>query len=127
MNIATFRQRFPEFSSEINYPDAQIQFWLDYSLVLLPADRWQDQIEYGTGLLTAHHLVIGRKNQLAADAGGVGGGVTGVQTSKSVDKVSASYDAGAVTIEGAGFWNMSSYGIQFYQLAQMIGAGGIQL
>jgi hypothetical protein len=53
--------------------------------------------------------------------------VAGPIASKSVGGVSISYDVGAVTIENAGHWNGSQYGIQFYQLAMIVGAGVTQL
>ncbi|MDP3351819.1 MAG: DUF4054 domain-containing protein [Hydrogenophaga sp.] len=124
---ATFRQHFPEFASVVSYPDPQVQFWIDVAGKLLPADRWADLIDDGTELFTAHHLAIGKRDQDAAAIGGTPGAINGPQTSKAVDKVSASYDTGAVTYEGAGFWNATMYGIGFWRLARMIGAGGIQL
>jgi hypothetical protein len=39
--------------------------------------------------------------------------------------VSVSYDTAAVTLTDAGHWNATTYGIQFWQLQQMAGAGGI--
>ncbi|ECC3368559.1 TPA: DUF4054 domain-containing protein, partial [Escherichia coli] len=49
------------------------------------------------------------------------------QSSKSVDKVSVSYDTSATLNPDAGFWNNTRYGAEFYQLITMFGAGGRQL
>lgn len=123
----TFREHFPEFSSTATYPDAQVQFWITVAEKLLPADRWFDLIDEGVELFTAHHLAIGKRDKDTADVGGTPGTINGPQTSKSVDKVSASFDTGAVTYQGAGFWNGTMYGIRFWRLAMMVGAGGVQL
>ncbi|MEN6629825.1 MAG: DUF4054 domain-containing protein [Sulfuricella sp.] len=127
MTPATFRAAFPEFASTTDYPDVQINLWASVAGTMLSEDRWYDLLDTGTMLFTAHHLTIGAQDQKSAAAGGAPGKVSGPMTSKAVDKVSASYDSGAVTYEGAGFWNMTAYGVRFYQLAMMVGAGGIQL
>lgn len=125
LNIFTFRMQNPEFGDEAAYPDEMVRLWLGVMVKMLPADRWGDLLDIGLSLGTAHHLVIAARNQAAASR--APGAVTGIQTSKSVDTVSVSYDVGAVTHESAGFWNMTSYGIQFLNLARMAGAGGVQL
>ena len=94
---------------------------------MLNADRWGDTLDYGLGLFVAHHLAIASRDEKAAAAGATPGATPGVVTSKSVDKVSVSYDGGLGTYEGAGFWNQTNYGVRFFQLARMIGAGGYQI
>jgi len=42
-------------------------------------------------------------------------------------EISVSYDVGAVTIEGAGQWNLTTYGTQFLELANLVGMGPIQV
>ena len=127
MDAATFRADFPEFSSSVTYPDAQVNLWLGHAARLLPSDRWEDSLDLGTELFTAHYLALGRRDQMTANVGGVPGTVTGPQASKSVDKVSSSANTGAVILDNAGHWNMTTYGIRFLQLARMIGAGGVQI
>lgn len=64
----------------------------------------------------------------AAAAGGVNSnGAAGVVSSKSVDKVSVSYDVSGVINPDAGFWNSTAYGREFYWWWSMFGAGGRQL
>lgn len=126
-SIPTFRQAFPEFVDPAAYTDAAMNFWAGIAGKLLPADRWDDMLDSATQLFVAHHLVVGVRNQMTADAGGVPGEVKGVLASKTVDKVSMSYDTKSVGLEDAGFWNASIYGVRFLQLARMFGAGGIQL
>lgn len=127
MDADQFRNDFPEFADTTKYPDAVVSLWLSVGVLSLPVDRWDTLYNIGLELFTAHHLVIASKNTGAAGAGGALGSVQGPVASKSVDKVSVSYDAGAVSLTDGGFWNMTAYGIQFLQMARMIGAGGIQL
>jgi hypothetical protein len=122
VDAVKFRADFPEFADTATYPDSMVAFWLSFALRMLPADRWADLIDHGVELMTAHQLA------LAARAGkGAPGAILAPQTAKSVDKVSVSYDTGAVRLENAGHWAGTSYGMQFLQLARMIGAGGMQL
>ncbi|UGB46994.1 DUF4054 domain-containing protein [Frateuria edaphi] len=127
MDAAQFRTDFPEFTSESTYPNATIALWLNVASLSLPADRWGTLLDIGTELFVAHHLATGARDQATAANGGVPGSVQGPVASKSVDKVSVSYDTGAMAIEGGDFWNGSRYGIEFLRMARMAGAGGIQL
>jgi len=127
MTPAIFRQAFPEFIDPDAYPDAQVALWLSVAGSMVSAERWGEIADLGMQLFTAHHLVIGQQDQAAASVGAAPGKVTGPQTAKAVDKVSASYDTSATTYEDAGFWNMTSYGVRFYSLLRLFGAGGIQL
>lgn len=127
MDIATFRQNFTEFSDTAKYPDALVTFWLGVVTKMLRSDRWADLLDVGLGLALAHHLVLAVRDQGSAQTGKVPGAVQGVQTSKSVDTVSVSYDVSTVTNEGGGFWNMTSYGVRFLGMARMVGSGGYQL
>jgi hypothetical protein len=127
MDAATFRQTFPEFADTVEYPGAQIAFWIATGSKFLNAERFADIYDFALQLYTAHHLTIAKRNQLSAQAGGAPGTLNGPVASKTVDKVSVSYDTSAVTLADAGFWNATGYGVQFFQLVRMFGAGGIQL
>lgn len=127
MDSSTFRQDFPEFADTTTYPDGSVNFYLGLGVKLLPECRWQDTLDYGLELFTAHHLALYMRDQQAAAAGGMPGVMTGPQSSKSVDKVSVSYDTALATLEDGGFWNLTTYGVRFLQLARMMGAGGFQL
>lgn len=127
MDAQQFRQDFPEFADATAFPGPTVDFYLGLGVKLLNADRWAETLDYGLELFTAHHLAIAARDQQAAAVGGVGGEIKGALASKSVDKVSASYNNGAALNPDAGFWNLTSYGLRFWQLARMIGAGGVQL
>lgn len=122
VDAAKFRSDFPELSDTAKYPEAVITFWLGVGVNLLPADRWDSMLDFGLELFTAHHVVIASR-----ESTGTPGAVTGPHSAEAVDKVSYSMDTQAVTLTDGAFWNMTSYGIQFLQLARMMGAGGIQV
>ncbi|UVE57631.1 DUF4054 domain-containing protein [Burkholderia sp. EMB26] len=127
MDVSQFRQSFPEFSDTTTYPDSLIQFWMTVAVSLVNPDRWSELTDLGIALVTAHHLALAVKDQKMATVGGVPGQVTGPQSSKAVDKVSVSYDTAAVAIKDGGFWNATMYGVRYFSLAMMMGAGGMQL
>ncbi|KVC45200.1 DUF4054 domain-containing protein [Burkholderia diffusa] len=127
MDVSQFRQSFPEFDDTTTYPDALVQFWMTVAVALVNPDRWGELTDLGIALVTAHHLALAVKDQKMAAVGGVPGQVTGPQSSKAVDKVSASYDTAAVAIKDGGFWNATMYGVRYLSLAMMMGAGGMQL
>ncbi|CAJ0701592.1 hypothetical protein LMG19089_02877 [Ralstonia edaphis] len=126
-SVAQFRQDFPEFGNTTTYPDSSVSFWMGIAVSLVNPDRWGVLTDQGIELVTAHHLVLAQRDQAAAAVGGVPGEVKGPTASKSVDKVSVSYDTGAVTLTDAGFWNLTTYGVRFMTIARAMGAGGMQL
>jgi hypothetical protein len=124
---ATFRSMFSEFANPDSFSDLAITNWTNVALNLLDATRWDVMLDYGTMLYVAHHLTLARRDALAAQVGGVPGEVKGVVTAKQIDKVSASYDSRSVTLENAGSYNLTRYGVELYQLIGQFGAGGMQI
>lgn len=124
---SSFRAQMPMFASVEGYPSAQFNFYLRLGVKLLPENRWDDLLDDGLALFVAHYLVLFKRSMLAADIGGDVGKVVGNETAKSVDSVSKSMDVSSVTLADAGQWNQTTFGVQFWQLAMMMGAGGVQL
>lgn len=122
-----FIAAFPEFSDAAKYPQASFTFWQGIAALRLRADRWCKLLDHGSMLFIAHNLVVQRRNAAAAAKGKTVGSIEGPTTAKSIDKLSKSQDTSAVTLAEAGDWNASTYGVQFWQLAQMVGSGGRQL
>lgn len=122
---AQLRSDFPEFANTVTYPDSLISVWLTVAASLVNPARWAELTNLGIELVTAHHLVMAQRDQAAAAVGGAPGEIKGPTASKSVDKVSVSYDAGAAMLSDAGFWALSSYGIRFLTLARAMGSGGL--
>lgn len=117
-----FRNMFPEFGSIEAYPDVLVNSWIEIAGSALPSRRWGNFLVQGLGLYVAHNLALGARAKT-----GSAGAVSGPMSSKTVGSVSASYDTSAVTIAGGGEWNLTSYGIRFWRIMRLVGAGGIQL
>lgn len=126
MDIATFREAFPEFDAT-KYPDGMVTTWSAIGERLVNEKYWDTEKPLGVQLFTAHHLVLARANVEAANAGGLPGQTSGPTQSKAVGAANISYDTQSSINLNAGHWNMTSYGKQFFQLARMFGAGGVQL
>lgn len=130
MDVAGFREAFPAFTQEL-HPDARVAFHLRVAGLRLSPDRWDELLEDGIGLFVAHHLTLEAKTNQAKD--GTGGmdaaaGTLASQT-KTVGPVSRSrsYTNAAIADPDAGHWNLTSYGLQFRDLAKLVGMGGVQL
>ena len=127
VSVAQFRADFPEFNSTTMYPSAGVQFWLNFAYRMVNANRFLSETDIGAELFTAHFITLEAKNALESAGGGIPGSNVGTLSSKSVDKVSVSYDTGAGTQEGAGHWNLTTYGTRFMWMCKMFGAGPIHL
>ncbi|WP_338558120.1 DUF4054 domain-containing protein [Acinetobacter sp. KS-LM10] len=127
LDESTFRQTMPVFADVDLYPSFQFNFYLKLGKKLLNECRWDDLLDEGLTFFIAHYLTLYARDMSFVDVGGIAGKVVGNETSKSVDSVSKSMDVSGILNTDAGHWNQTTFGIQFYQLMQMIGAGGIQL
>ncbi len=126
MNIEDFRTIFPEFSSELIYSDARITYWSNLAEDRLNKTRLEKLYWNAVYLYTAHYLVLQQRDIKAAESGEIPGFVMGIASSKSVGSVSVSYSniAGWADL---GFWSLTTYGLQLYELMQHYGMGAIQL
>ena len=125
VDVATFRAVFPEFGDAAKYPDAQVQYYLDFAVQSLRPEAWRNLLERGTGLFVAHYLSMSAISR----AGTVPGrGQLGIVASKSVGPASISYDNSAISAQAdAGHWALTSYGLMYWELMRMVGTGGWQL
>lgn len=127
MDIPAFRVNFPAFADTTRYQTGEITYFAGLAGKLLNADRWDDLIGYGTDLFVAHHLAMADMEAKQTGVGASPGKLAGQQIAKAVDKVSASFDVANISLTDGGYWNTTSYGIRFLQLARLVGAGGVQL
>lgn len=128
LTVDSFRQTFPEFTDPEKYKANQIQLFITLGASFQNLFRWDpNAVDYGAGLFVAHHMVLEARNSATSSAGGIPGTVQGVINNKSVDKVSVAYDVDSVVEKDASFWNMTTYGIRFYQLTRAYGSGGYQV
>lgn len=140
---AQFRLDFPEFANTTTFPASAVAYWIALARQLMSTGRWgssaadpwpssgtiPDRTLYdlGVSLFVAHNLVLEAITQRTVTGGGLPGGISGAVQSKSVDKVSISYDVTAGLTPGAGHWNLTIYGMRLLHLINMIGAGPVQL
>lgn len=122
-----FRTAMPVFMNPSCYPDGEINFWAALAEKLHNADRWGDLLPFGQQLFIAHNLALDAVNRNAVAAGQAPGQIVGAVTSGSVDKVSYSRDATAMMEDGAGHWNLTTYGLRYRRLVLMVGAGPVQV
>ena len=103
---------FPQFSDVNTYPSEMINFWDNYSSLFFNQRRWGKFYLTGRALLLAHNLTLAHQN----------GKIKGLMTDKSVDSVSAGFDVKTLTMQNAALFNGTVYGIQYFQLVQLVGA-----
>jgi hypothetical protein len=127
ITVAEFRQTFPEFDDSSVYLDEIVEPWLIVATQLLNPERWGAMYNVGIALFTAHELVLGQQAALTASRGGVPGLGVGVQTSKSINGVSVSYNPSLSALEDGGDWNLTTYGMRFLRFARMFGSGGVMI
>jgi len=126
VTVAQFRTDLPAFSDPATYPDPTVQMFLDLAGVMVNPNRWQQMAVMGMELVTAHFLSLQQSAMQRAQGGAAPGTGTGLLSSKSVSKVSASYDQSTTAIEGGGPWNYTIYGQQYLWWAQLVGTGGYE-
>jgi len=122
---ATFRVDFPEFSDTTTYPDSLINFWLGIGVVRLNP-VWGALLNQGLELFTAHFIAISALNQKSVAAGGIPGMQRGVISGEFAE-ISVTYDTASATLKDMGHWNLTIYGTQFQELANLVGMGPIQV
>lgn len=123
-----FRTDFPQFADETKYPTSMIQARLSLADMLMNESRFgEDIFPYVVELFVAHYMALYAADMRGAAVGAAGGANSGVASSKSVDKVSVSYDTGTTLNPDAGFWNNTRYGSEFWEYLMIFGAGAIQL
>lgn len=133
MDATGFREAFPQFTAEL-FPDGRVRFWLTLAGKTMDKERWDDLYEEGVGLYVAHHLTLEAAAGKAKDGTGGMDAAAGPVTSqtKTVGSVSKSESRGGAAASGsanlnAGHWNDTTYGKMWWQLAQIVGAGGLHV
>lgn len=116
----TFIQNFPEFSDLDVFPQGKIDFWLGVAKTVINQSRWGRLYDQGVQLLTAHYLSVDANGTLNKTIPGL---TDGIDTGQTVDVESYTLEVNAMLLEGAGLFNKTSYGIQYWQFAKMRGIG----
>lgn len=125
--VDQFREIFPEFAAA-TYPDARIQFFLDLAYAQLNPRVWGGLLDRAAILLTAHNIAVApRPSTTAGGANSFVGLATGLVSSKSLGGASVSYDNTTGSEDGAGSYNLTRYGQQFYSLLDSTVVGVAQV
>jgi hypothetical protein len=125
LTVATFREHRPEFANDTTYPDSVVQLYLDTGSVMMTQYMWGGMRLLGVELFACHMLAL--QQYATRSMTGIPGAGVGVPTSKSVSKVSVSYDVTLSSMEGGGPWNLTIYGQQWLWLVQLVGTGGFEV
>lgn len=125
--VSTFRETFPEFSDTGRYPDTMINYWSVIATAQVNCNRWKDQTDLGINLYVAHEITLEAQSLASANVGGVPGNQSGPTAQKAVGSTSVQYDTQQAAEKGAGWWNLTVYGKQFFRLSRTFGAGVVQL
>ena len=122
-----FRTAYPEFSDEVKYPDALITAWGTIATAQVNPRYWRNQTCLGINLYVAHEITLEAQSQAAANVGGTPGSQSGPVNTKTVGTITVGYDSQQAAEKGAGWWNLTVYGKQFFRLARQYGSGCVQL
>jgi Protein of unknown function (DUF4054) len=125
--VSGFRAAFPEFGDTTVYPDSLINTWAGLATAMVVQCRWKSQWLLGVYLYIAHEVTLEAQSRATATNGGTPGQNSGVPNQKAVGGVNVSYDSQSNSEKDAGWWNLTTYGKQFYRLARIFGAGAVQL
>lgn len=123
LTVAEFRRLFPAFGDGEAVPDGAIEYRFLLASEQCGRTRWGKLWKHGCYLYTAHFLAV----SMAEATNGQGSGSGGQVASMSADGLSVSFDNATSSEMGAGFFNATSYGKEFYRLRRIFGAGGVQL
>lgn len=127
MDNAQFRANFPEFADIARFPDSMLNFWGTFATAQVNVNRWGLQAPLGVMLYVAHEITLQAQDQKTANLGGMSGTVSGPANSKTVGSVTVAYDTQQTAEKDAGWWNLTTYGKQFFRLSRTFGAGCVQL
>src|SRR5208282_783770 len=127
VTVATFRQTWPAFTSTVMYPDATIEFWLNYAYMFLSPCRWRTAIDLGAMLFTAHNVTLDALSAAEGQNGAPPGMTVGPIQTKTVRDLTITYDtASGVNPEDA-HWALTNWGTRFIKLARQFGSGPVQI
>jgi hypothetical protein len=124
LNIALFRERFPQFAIPAVFPDAVV------TVNWVMATQYVSDSSYGCMAVTARELAIqlmtAHLMALAViQASGGGTGTPGIVTGATIDKVSVSLATPPYGTDEWRYWlNLTPYGTQLLALLSAQAAGG---
>ncbi len=126
--VDDFYAFYPQFKDQV--PENVIEAFVNLASANINIKRWHKSWKFGMALFIAHFLTLYIKTSGTVDdpqTNLASGLVRGIQTSKSVDGVSVSYDVSSVLTEmdGWGSYKLTEYGIQLLTMARLLGKGNM--
>lgn len=126
--VDDFYAFYPQFKDQV--PENVVEAFVNLASANINIKRWNKSWEFGMALFIAHFLTLYIKTSGTVDdpqTNLASGLVRGIQTSKSVDGVSVSYDVSSVLTEmdGWGSYKLTEYGIQLLTMARLLGKGNM--
>lgn len=126
--VDDFYAFYPQFKDQV--PENVITAFINLASANINIKRWNKSWEFGMALFIAHFLTLYVKTSGTVDepqTNLASGLIRGIQTSKSVDGVSVSYDVSSVLTEldGWGSYKLTEYGIQLLTMARLLGKGNM--
>jgi hypothetical protein len=116
-----FRLLIPAMGDPTKFSDALIQTWIN--MCPINCCVWGTRFQLGQALWTAHEIAkLGPGGLAMNSTGGIG-----VISSKGVGPVSVSYDNHIGEEPGAGQYNLTIYGRQFWSMLRLLPIGPIQI
>ena len=137
-SLSDFLSFFPNFANIINglngnipIPTVVVDTFIQFAKDCVNIDMWGNQWKYAMSLFIAHFLTIYIQAQFPSNATAqqvlASAQSKGLITSKSVGDVSVSYDFSSAIkgVESWGQFTTTEYGLQFANLAKLLGKGGM--
>ena len=123
-----FYSFYPQFKDQV--PENVVSTFINLASAKINIKRWNKSWKFGMALFIAHFLTLYVKTSGTVEqpqTNLASGLVRGIQTSKSVDGVSVSYDVSSVLTEldGWGSYKLTEYGIQLLTMARLLGKGNM--
>jgi hypothetical protein len=114
------RDRYPEFASVTDYPDARIQTWITKGVGELDETAWGDQYDEGLLAFTAHYLSW----STSVTGNGGSGGSLGPVAAKSIGDVSVTFAGmGGEMTQQEAFFRSTPYGQEYWRMVLLYGVG----
>jgi hypothetical protein len=126
-----FLADYPEFDTSeqddptaLQFSPSAINYWLTQGTMLMNAQIWGSQYYMAVELFMAHNLALEAWSAQGGDQT-IPGLAKGMIAAASAGNVSVTYNNAAVFEEGAGHWNMTTYGLRLKRLIQLIAPAGL--
>lgn len=120
ITAAQFRADLTVFADSTDYPDSDINYWLNAAYLILDPGIWGALLDLVVEQFVAHNLSLELMAKREAANGNQPGVARGMLSGGGVDKVNYSYDTNSIKEEDGSFWNSTIYGLRFLNLQKQM-------